>query len=314
MKPAISVVISIYNEPEIWLRESIDSILNQTFSDFEFIIINDNPERELNNTILTEYQSKDKRIVIITNEVNIGLTKSLNIGIKIAKGKYLARMDADDIALPTRFEKQVNYLENNKEYVACGSRASVINEKGKIINKLLVPIKDSSIRSQFIIGNPMIHPSLMICKDVLKANKLLYDENLRYSQDYELIRNLLSFGKLHNLKDKLIFYRKSSKQISSANLDAQNSIANLIRMRLFTQQFKINNLSYDCNNFKNMMHVIKNNEVLSKEPLLKNSVISLILNSPVKIDFKHIFNAILFSNSSIKNRLRLIKHFLINNK
>ena len=101
--------MSIYSEEEEWIRESIDSILNQTFSDFEFIIINDNPNRDKNNSLLTEYTRIDNRIIIITNEENIGLTKSLNKGLEIARGKYIARMDADDISLPTRFEKQVDF-------------------------------------------------------------------------------------------------------------------------------------------------------------------------------------------------------------
>ena len=93
----ISVIMSIYSEKEEWIKESIDSILSQTFRDFEFIIINDNPKRKQNENLLLEYSQKDNRIIVITNKENIGLTKSLNKGLSIAKGKYIARMDADII-------------------------------------------------------------------------------------------------------------------------------------------------------------------------------------------------------------------------
>ena len=108
--PKLSVVMSVYNEPTEWITQSIDSILNQTFRDFEFIIINDNPEREENESLLNSYSQKDKRIVVIKNEQNLGLTKSLNIGINEAKGDYIVRMDADDYSFPERFEKQVQFM------------------------------------------------------------------------------------------------------------------------------------------------------------------------------------------------------------
>ena len=117
----VSVLMSVYNEPEEWMRVAIDSILGQTFTDFEFIIINDNPKRKLNREILSDYAKQDKRIVILENEENIGLTKSLNKGLKVAKGKYIARMDADDISLSDRLEKQVNFMEEHPEVGVCGA-------------------------------------------------------------------------------------------------------------------------------------------------------------------------------------------------
>ena len=97
MSVKLSVVMSIYKEPVEWMRQSIDSILNQTFTDFEFVIVNDNPIRSENRDILDEYSKKDFRIIVLSNDENIGLTKSLNKGLRISKGKYIARMDADDI-------------------------------------------------------------------------------------------------------------------------------------------------------------------------------------------------------------------------
>lgn len=129
--PKISVIMSIYKEPVEWVRQSIDSILAQTFSDFEFIIVNDRPDRIENTELLNEYKLKDCRIVVLANETNIGLTKSLNRALDIATGVYIARMDADDISLSHRFQTQVDYLDMHPEICGCGSWTGSINEAGE---------------------------------------------------------------------------------------------------------------------------------------------------------------------------------------
>ena len=108
--PKISVLMSVYNEPVDWMRQAIESILNQTYKDFEFIIVNDNPEREENQLVLNEYRDKDSRISVLCNDQNIGLTKSLNKGLENANCEFVARMDADDIAFPDRLKLQLQYL------------------------------------------------------------------------------------------------------------------------------------------------------------------------------------------------------------
>ena len=123
--PKVSVVMSVYKEPVEWLHESIDSILNQTFSGFEYIIICDNPEYEEGILLLKGYAKKDNRIRLIFNKENIGLTKSLNIGISIAQGDYIARMDADDISEAKRFEKQLDFFESNPDFDFCSTSFSI---------------------------------------------------------------------------------------------------------------------------------------------------------------------------------------------
>jgi len=113
--PKISVVMTTYREPEEYLRKSIESILNQTFEDFEFIIVLDDPNNERNEKLIEEYAKKDNRIVFLKNERNLGRGASRNRAIDIAKGKYIAIIDADDIALPERLEKQFNFLEENED-------------------------------------------------------------------------------------------------------------------------------------------------------------------------------------------------------
>ena len=133
--PKVSVIMSVYNSDK-FLSESIESILNQTFRDFEFIIINDcSTDKSLD--IIKKYSKNDNRIVLIENENNIGLTKSLNKGVKIAKGNYIARIDADDTALNNRFEVQYNFLEKNKNIFLVGGGTYEIDYKGKIIRRFL---------------------------------------------------------------------------------------------------------------------------------------------------------------------------------
>jgi glycosyltransferase involved in cell wall biosynthesis len=227
--PQISVVMSIYNEPEEWLRESIDSILNQTFTDFEFIIINDNPERQLNDTILKEYQKKDNRIVIIENEKNIGLTKSLNKGIKQAKGKYIARMDGDDISLPHRLEKQYYYMTKNSNCIVCGSSVKFFGIKKGI---KYYPMYHFECINLLFLNSCFAHPSVMLRKRVIVENNKYYKEDYLYSQDYRFWVDLVNYGEFHNIKETLLKYRISGIQISITKSIAQNNFAYLSRKKL----------------------------------------------------------------------------------
>lgn len=234
--PQISVIMSTYNEPIEWLSESIDSILIQNFSDFEFIIINDNPNANKIKTVLKEYEAKDKRIKLIYNNVNIGLTKSLNKGLTIAKGIFIARMDADDISKPERLKLQYEFLKSNSSYVGCGSQATIImgNQKTKRIEKR--PIENLDIQATLFYESPILHPSLFF-----RNMNFKYNELYETTQDYDFISQLASNGKLYNLKDCLIYYRKSSNQISSTKIDIQNNNAQVIRNQNIINFLKVRN-------------------------------------------------------------------------
>ena len=167
MSPHVSVVMSVYNESEEYLRKSIESILNQTYTDFEFIIILDNPDNKKAKDILKEYENKDGRIILLENEKNMGLAPSLNRGVKVARGKYIARMDADDIALPERFEKQLYFLENNQDYAVCFTQVFFIDEDGNLLDRENSDVMtDEQIRKVIFIHNPLHHPTAMIRKHV----------------------------------------------------------------------------------------------------------------------------------------------------
>ncbi len=222
MEPIVSVVMSVYNEKIDWLKESIESILVQTFRAFEFIIICDNPHYNEGICLLKCYADKDSRIRLIFNEYNIGLTKSLNKGIKEARGKYIARMDADDYAFPERFEKQISFMESNPNIVASGTAAYMWRENEcKRFHRKSNP---KQLRSRIAFESPIYHPSA-IFKRVIDGNLIQYNENFKYSQDYALWISLMKSYELSNIDEPLIKYRISRQQISTSKHEEQREYA-----------------------------------------------------------------------------------------
>lgn len=207
----VSVIMAVYNTKETWLRQSVESILRQTLEDFEFIIILDCPT-DNSAEIISEYEKKDHRVQTLVNERNLGLTKSLNRGLEIARGKYIARMDADDISVCYRLERQVCYLESHRDVVAVGSRCYTNSNKtvgsGCIDDHELL-----RIRMLFHnVGLP--HPTAMIRRSVLLQHNIKYTEWAKKAQDYKLWVDLLPFGELVLLSDVLLIYREHAAQIS----------------------------------------------------------------------------------------------------
>lgn len=194
--------MSVYNG-EKYLREAIESILLQTFTDFEFIIVNDN---STDNSLEIIQNYKDERIKVINNIENIGLTKSLNRSLKIAKGEYIARQDADDISLTNRFEEQIEYLKAHPEVMLLGTSVYFIDESGKMTGKCIALAKP---RDELFKDNQFSHGSTMFKKDVI--NRLGgYNELFRYVQDYELWLRIAEFFEVRNLTQilyKLRFHK-----------------------------------------------------------------------------------------------------------
>ena len=213
MRPKISIIMSVYNE-ERHLRASIESILNQTFTDFEFIIVNDG-STDASLEIIKSYA--DARIQIINNEENIGLTKSLNKAIKKARGEYIARQDADDISLPDRFEAQLKYLAKHPKTALLGTSIYVINEKGKMMKRrIALPSPGKALFK----GNRFFHGSLIIKKDIIDELGP-YNEQFKYSQDYELVLRISRIYDTRNLTTPLYKLRFHDKSITSAKRKEQ---------------------------------------------------------------------------------------------
>jgi glycosyltransferase involved in cell wall biosynthesis len=204
--------MSVYNS-EAYLSEAIESILNQTYTNFEFLIIDDN-SWDGSYEILKNFAGKDSRILLFKNEENKGLTKNLNFLLKKAKGKYIARMDADDISLPVRFEKQVNFLENHPEVDIVGNFSLNINEKDENIGVRKVPVTHYEITKLLPKLNPMSHPTVMYRKNsIVKVGG--YDERFHTSQDYNLWFKAQALGlKFFNIPEVLFLYRMNDDYTS----------------------------------------------------------------------------------------------------
>lgn len=205
--------MSVFNEKEEWLRQSIESILNQTFRNFEFIIINDNPQRNINSKILSEYKDRDKRIETIMNSENIGLTKSLNVGLKLAKGDYVARMDGDDISLPDRFKNQLKEFELDDRLVVLGTQGKYIFEDQRTNLLMEKPVSNAGINWVLAAeGSPIIHSSAMFRRVDKNGKSIFYNEEFRKKQDFELWSRLVRQGFVKNLDFIGILYRIHKNQ------------------------------------------------------------------------------------------------------
>lgn len=211
--PKISVIMPIYNG-EKYLNEAILSVLGQTYADFELIAIDDG-SNDTSLEILKNFQKKDQRIKLISRE-NQGLVKSLNEGIKIANGEYIARMDADDVSMSERFEKQMAFLENNKDIVLCGTWAKKMDANEGEIGEYSTPITDKEIKKNILFHNPFIHPTVMIRKSVF-AKVGLYNEYFKHIEDYELWTRIVPRFKTGNLQEFLLKYRITDDGITIKN-------------------------------------------------------------------------------------------------
>lgn len=218
--------MSVYNTPNEWLRQAIQSVLDQSYNEFEFLIVDDNSSLS-NKDVLNFYREKDSRIHILTNDHNEGLTKSLNKALMVAKGDFVARIDSDDIALPQRFEKQLEQFVINKNLVLCGTWATILNNNKKDSCQTLVGTSDY-LKINLLFGNIFVHSSVMLRSSVLKKNKLMYDENYKAAQDFELWSRLAQYGDIKNIDEIHCVYRIHEKQISAKQIDLQNSYRNQI--------------------------------------------------------------------------------------
>ncbi len=213
--PLVSVVMSVFNEPERYLRESIESVLRQTLNNFEFIIVLDNPEYEKAYEIVNSYAKSDNRIKIISNKENEGLASSLNKAFSIARGKFIARMDADDISFADRLEKQLSFIENHPDLMLIGSSMIYVDEDKKILESSLARSNYKFLKKfVFYGGTPCFHPTWFFRKDLL--NKLNGYRTLPTSQDYDFLMRLFYLGiRASNMEEPLLYHRMHQKRISA---------------------------------------------------------------------------------------------------
>jgi glycosyltransferase involved in cell wall biosynthesis/phenylacetate-coenzyme A ligase PaaK-like adenylate-forming protein/MoaA/NifB/PqqE/SkfB family radical SAM enzyme len=222
--PKISVLLSVYNGQK-YIRQALESIYNQSFQDYEIIIIDD---ASTDSTADILQQEKDSRTFIKRNPQNIGLTKSLNIGLSLCRGKYIARMDADDISLPERFEKQIKFLEENPDCAAVGSWCIRIDENGRLVSNWRHPTDYKGIKERMLTQNSIFHGTVMIRKDSI-FNLGCYNEKYRFSQDYDLWLRMSELFEIRNIGEFLYLSRVSRDSISNIHKQQQAECAELAR-------------------------------------------------------------------------------------
>jgi glycosyltransferase involved in cell wall biosynthesis len=215
----------VYNA-ERYLAESIISILNQTFTDFE-LLIGDDGCTDRSIQIINTF--KDDRIVVIRNEKNLGIANTLNKLIDAARGEYIARHDSDDIAQEKRFEKQIGFLATHPEIGVCGTNFTCFGSKKK---RMFMPPGDAEIRTYMLVNNPICHPTVMVRKSCLtsKYNQLLFP-----AEDYALWYELSKGTKLVNLQESLLKYRWHDSNISTTSNPKQVEAANAVRATVFKE-------------------------------------------------------------------------------
>lgn len=220
--PRISVILPAYNATQ-YIEQAIESILNQTFADFELIILNDG---STDNTpeIIKRYADADKRIVFVDNKVNQGLIAVLNQGLDMARGEFIARMDSDDISLPQRFEKQVAYLEAHPDVGVLGT---LIHGFGKFnMPGIQIPVVTAL---DLLKDSYVAHPSVMIRKSILDKYNLRYNPDYKHCEDLELWSRMIFLTKIHNIMEVLLMYRITGNNISTQNWEYQQNLSKQIR-------------------------------------------------------------------------------------
>jgi len=244
--PEISVILPVYNSGE-YLEECIDSILNQTFGNFELIIVYDK-SNDNSKEIIEKYLKVDKRIIFIENEKKSGHPAAINKGLGIARGRYIAKMDSDDISMPNRLEREYLFLENNKDYFLIGSNAIRIDENGKYLEAIKFK-KDIDIEN-FEKFTPFIHTSIMF-----RNTKTRYREKFRLSEDTDFYLRALSMGlKIGNIDETLVKYRMRTTNICMTNWP-RGQIFRDIALKFYYQRIENGTDQYDKLNEEDVMSV-----------------------------------------------------------
>lgn len=300
----VSIIMSTYKEEEVFLRQSIESILNQTYKDFEYIVILDNPNNTLHIKIINEYADKDKRIKFYINEHNMGLTASLNKGLSLAKGKYICRMDADDISINNRLGLQKEYLENNN-FDLIGGISQMIDENGKVIYSIKkVPTDLNKIKKSLKYNQVISHPTWFGKKEVF--DKLNGYRNMPLCEDYDFtLRAVLQGYKISNIDKVVLKYRMTTSSISRSNLYEQYLFAKYI-----TKKYSNNEVA-DIKSAKDFVE--KNNkEKVAKRYLKANQRFNeLLMDIEEKKYLSFVKDGILLTFTSFNYLNKIYRFFMV---
>ena len=238
--PRVSVLIPLYNTPESFLRETIDSVLKQTFPDYELLLLNDSPDNTALEEIIASY--KDERIRYACNERNYGIAESRNKLLEMAKGEYVAVLDHDDVAMPERLAKQVAYLDAHPEVGVVGCCLKEI-PSGKHSD---FPETDQNIRMGLMWGCMIPHTGAMIRLSVLQRAGLKYEAQYSPSEDYALWCRLIPHTRFHNIQEELVCYRKHADNTSKKMSERMNRATFAIRALVATENPILHRMYLSC--------------------------------------------------------------------
>ncbi len=225
-KPYVTVLMSVYNG-QAFLKEAINSILTQTFQDFEFLIIDDGSQDE-SAPIIQSF--RDERIRYVKNPENKGLHYSLNRGLELAQGEFIARMDCDDISDSRRLEKQVAFMKSHSDIAVCGTWVETIGENAGFVKKYFT--KHDDIHASLLFNTSLAHPSVLMRKSSLNESNLQYDTTFKYfEEDYNLWVELSRKNKFAVIPEVLLFYRIHKKSVTSIHTEDRKSGVSAIRKK-----------------------------------------------------------------------------------
>lgn len=230
-KPLVSVIMPVFNRKQD-LPLAIESILNQTIRDLELIIIDDG-STDGSTQVTEEYSRKDQRIILYPNTNNVGLAASLNIGLKYAQGKYIARMDQDDISLPHRLSKQVEYMDAHSDVGICGAWMEIIGDSSGSLWKY--PENHDAIYSRMLFTSTIAHPTVMMKSEILRTHSLWYDVRAPHAEDYDLWSRSLPVVRFANVPEVLLLYRLHATNTGKVYGDTRRSTRMTIYRRLLSQ-------------------------------------------------------------------------------
>jgi len=238
--PKVTVLLPVHNG-ELFISEAIESVLNQTFTDYEFLIIDDS---STDNTIKIIQAKKDDRIKVFCNDKNLGVIGSLNIGLELARGDYIARMDADDLIRPDRLKIQVDFMDNNPGTGACGSYYETFGNENTFKVDYL-ETSNKGIFPQFFLFSPIPHPGAMIRKAVIDSNNIRYDVKYIHAEDYKFWFEIYKCSSLANIPEFLLFYRISENQISKKYTKIQSEKSIIIRREIMDYFFSLFQMTFE---------------------------------------------------------------------
>jgi len=245
----VSVIMPTYNREEL-VGRSIKSVLDQSYKNFEFIIIND-CSTDNTEKIVEDYQKKDKRIKYLKNKDNLGIVKSLNNGLRIAQGEYIARVDDDDAWIDEKkLEKQIDFLNKHQEYVLIGTGSIAVFESKGLRIKNSKPEKDEDIRKKMLLNCPFLHPSVVFRKEAI--DKIgFYDESLERAEDYDLWMRLGKIGKMFNLQEYSI-----ESIVGASNVSHQKRREILVYNLKLIKKYKLDYPNYRRAYLKNYLEYL----------------------------------------------------------